>query len=168
VGLSGLNLQSTRNNVGRFPFQRHRCRRDRAINESPSASDFVNNSSIWIVRLPSVSLQRNACASPWFSMYSTRKTRLGHDVFSFSCLARFRLACTISSFQASLNKLPVYTVRPQSWMPTKQSSLVGLLGWVPLGFGRSWLQVLPHRIRVHTHLERINRLDEKARTKQKR
>jgi hypothetical protein len=42
VGLGGLNLQSNRNSIGRFPFQRHRCRRDRAINESPSASDFAS------------------------------------------------------------------------------------------------------------------------------
>jgi hypothetical protein len=41
-GTGGLNLQSTRDSIGRFPFQRHRCRRDRAINESPSASDFAS------------------------------------------------------------------------------------------------------------------------------
>jgi hypothetical protein len=67
VRLCGLDLQSTCNGIGWFPFQHHHFRRDRAINESLSASDFSElfGSLVRLDRLSSPSSLRQFATIRW-------------------------------------------------------------------------------------------------------
>jgi hypothetical protein len=88
--------QSTRNSIGRFPFQRHRCRRDRAINESPAAYDFA--SLFGMDRPSSPSSLRQFATIPCGSavQYSTRRTS---DLLSDGVAELSRVKTTVKSLK---------------------------------------------------------------------